>query len=246
MTPLFIVTLLFATGCSKEIHYDYDSPVYQQLQALSKSQKATRYKALRSRIDHKKQLFTEEYARSGTDHQRTLVALSKKYLYRTLTDTIFPYWYDTRWDYNGTTQSPGEGQIACGYFVTTTLAHAGFRIDRVKLAQQASSKIIQTLCDGYHVIGHNNTKQLKSYMLNQVDGIYIIGLDNHVGFLHKKGNSVTMVHSNGVSGSMKVCEEPIESCKLINNSDAFYIGNLQANDAIYKKWIQQTYIPTAG
>ena len=38
-----------------------------------------------------------------------------------LTDKIFPYWYGTDWDFNGTTQKPNEGKIACGYFVTCLL-----------------------------------------------------------------------------------------------------------------------------
>lgn len=39
---------------------------------------------------------------------------------RQITQKVFPYWYGTKWDFNGTTEMPQEGSIACGYFVTTT------------------------------------------------------------------------------------------------------------------------------
>ncbi len=243
----FLIGFLLITSCNvEERHYDYDSPVYQELSDGSQAQKEAKYQKLKSRIRHKRQLYYEEYHRSGDQHRKDLVALSKKYVYKTMVDTIFPFWYDTKWDYNGVTQTPGKGAIACGYFVTTCLRDMGFEVERATLAQQASSKIIQTVCGKgrTHVIGHNDTKQLKSYLLSQPDGIYIIGLDNHVGFIHKKGQEVKAVHSNGVSGSMKVVCEPIEDCKLINKSDAFYIGDFMGNTAAFNQWVKKQKIAT--
>jgi len=42
-------------------------------------------------------------------------------LVRAVDAEIFPFWYGTEWDFNGTTQQPGTGRIACGYFVSTVL-----------------------------------------------------------------------------------------------------------------------------
>ncbi len=244
---LILTTILVLASCSKETrHYDYDSPVYQDLKDGSQSQKEAKYSDLKKRIKNKRHLYYEEYHRSGDQHRKDLVALSKKYIYKTMADTIFPFWYDTKWDYNGITQTPGRGKIACGYFVTTCLRDMGFEIERARLAQQASSKIIETICGKgrTHIIGHNDTKQLKEYLLNQPDGIYIIGLDNHVGFIHKNGSEVNAVHSNGVSGSMKVVSEPIEKCKLINKSDAFYIGDFMGNTPVFNHWVKKQKIAT--
>ena len=44
-----------------------------------------------------------------------------------LRDDLLPAWNGTAWAMNGTSQVPGRGSIACGYFVSTTLMHAGFR-----------------------------------------------------------------------------------------------------------------------
>jgi hypothetical protein len=44
-----------------------------------------------------------------------------------------------------TSETPGRGEIACGYFVSTVLRDAGFGVERVRLAQQASERIVRTL-----------------------------------------------------------------------------------------------------
>ena len=97
----------------------------------------------------------------------------ERHLVEMLTDSIFPFWIGTKWGFYGTTQVPGKGKIACGYFVSTTLEHAGFDIERIKLAQQASSVIISTLC--------NKKKTIKylHYLL-------VIKLDKFKCFIAKK------------------------------------------------------------
>lgn len=235
-----------ASSCNKDsINYKYSDPIYKSTYAYSSSQLDAYYGETKSNIQHKNKLFKEEYVRSDANHQKTLLELSKKYIYTTLKDTIFPIWYDTRWDYNGTTQTPRNGNIACGYLVTTCLRDMGFKLERARLAQQASSNIIKSLCgNNMHIIGHNNLKGLESYMLSKNDGIYIIGLDNHVGFIVKEGNILHAVHSNGISGSLEVVKEPMLKCKLIQKSQAFYIGDLMANTKVIKAWIRNEKIPT--
>ena len=240
-----VVLLISLFGCNNQ-KPKYDSPVYQQLAEVDQEARESMYRGLKKRINYKQKLFNEEYARSNEEHQKTLVALSKKYIGTVLTDTIFPFWYDTEWDYNGTTTVPGRGDIACGYFVSTTLKHAGFNVDRVKLAQQASSRIIESICGTgkTHIIGNNDHQQLEAYMINQPNGLYILGLDNHVGFIHKADSSVNIVHSNGVSGSLMVVKEPISKSKLVLRSNAYYIGSIFANNQLFVNWIRKSKIKT--
>src|SRR6187455_2399459 len=39
-------------------------------------------------------------------------------------ETIIPGWIGTAWNFNGTSEKPQQGSIACGYFVTTILRDA--------------------------------------------------------------------------------------------------------------------------
>ena len=49
-----------------------------------------------------------------------------------LFDSIFPYWYGTKWDYNGVTQEPRIGKIACGYFCDYNFRGCWLQIEQVK------------------------------------------------------------------------------------------------------------------
>ncbi len=244
---LFFISILLFSACGSTSHdqWEINYPEhFTTVKNLELEEKLNSYQGLRDRVKLKQDAFKLDYSKADDAHKQGLIALSRKYLYTTLTDSIFPYWYNTDWDYYGTTETPGKGSIACGYFVTTTLKHCGFNINRVKLAQQASSVLIKTICGKgkTKIIGHNNTTALKEYLLQQKDGLFIIGLDNHVGFIQKDGTELFAIHSNGISSCDKVIKEPLADCKLINSSQAFYVGNIFANEDILIKWIKQEKI----
>jgi hypothetical protein len=212
----------------------------QQLNIESPTEIQSRYNGLTRRIYAKQKRFTVEYPTVDQAHKNGLITLAKSYIYKTLCDSIFPHWYGTKWDFNGITQTPREGKIACGYFVTTTLKHMGYNINRVKIAQQASSHIITTMCGKgkTKVIGHNNKAGLNKYILSQKDGVFICGLDNHVGFIQKKGKAVYFIHSSGFK-PQKVIKEKLMESKAIEYSEAYYVGNLLANKTNLIKWIKK-------
>lgn len=237
--------VLFLTNCSKSDEIPkYKSEVYRKNLKMGQDLKEKQYEKLKSRIKKRQLQFESEHR--NAENKAVLLALSKKYTYTLLADTIFPYWYDTSWDYNGISQTPGRGQIACGYFVTTCLRDAGFKVERSRLAQQASSNIMKSVCgaQNIHIIGHNDMKKLKNYLLNQKDGLFIIGLDNHVGFVNKDGQNLWIIHSNGVAGSLMVERENLLESKLVKQSQAFYLAPLTNNTHAHNFWIQSQQIPT--
>src|SRR4029453_1954809 len=61
---------------------------------------------------------------------------SKQALINNIRDSLFVCWYGTAWDFNGITEEPGKGKIACGYFVTTILRDLGIPVKRYKHAQR--------------------------------------------------------------------------------------------------------------
>lgn len=162
---------------------------------------------------------------------------AKEYLYYTLTDSIFSPWYGTTWDFNGTTEKPKKGNIACGYFVTTTLEHCGFNLPRVKLAQQAASIIIKSLCAKESIKTYNQVDQLKTYMDGQENGIYILGLDTHVGYLWKSESGLFFVHAS-YSGNKQVSKEKWNESVVISKSKVFVVGDLLGNEAVLEAWIR--------
>ena len=134
---------------------------------------------------------------------------------------LFPYWYGTPWDYNGVTQTPNEGYIACGYFVTTLLRDAGVKLERVKLAQMASEDMIKILCKKESIKRYHHTKigDFISSVKKQGYGLYVVGLDLHTGFvLCDSSQQVYFIHSSGIPPYCVVKEDGLTSPLLINSA----------------------------
>ena len=94
-------------------------------------------------------------------------------------------WLGTPWDFNGTAHEPGTGKVACGYFVSSVLQDAGFRVEWAPLAQQASQNILRTFLSAEEMkirVGMDYDRFLNE-VLSSGRGIYIVGLDSHVAFL---------------------------------------------------------------
>lgn len=124
-------------------------------------------------------------------------------------------WVGTAWEFSGTSQVPGEGAIACGYFVTTTLRDVGVEIDRIRLAQAASETMILEVTDQDSVRRYSDAslERVLTTIRNQGEGYYIVGLDNHTGFLKVDANGdVMFIHSG--PGKGVVIEAPRDSQKL--------------------------------
>ena len=160
-----------------------------------------------------------------------------------LINEIIPFWYGTQWDFNGYTNTPNKGVIACGYFVSTTLKHMGLNINRYTLAQQAPHNEALTFESDSNLLIFNTdtlfeTNEFYSFYTDLEQklkaDLYFVGLYNHVGFLYSKDNKLYFIHSNYINGYVMF--------ERIFNSEAFrsniyYIADITYNDNLIKKWI---------
>lgn len=183
------------------------------------------------------QRFAQKFERASTSEKNNIIEEARKYVLEAITTKLMPAWLGTPWDFNGTTQVPGEGKIACGYFVTTILRDAGFKVQRVKLAQQASLKIIQTICPKPEIRDYGNLKvpQLIEKLDQMPEGLYVVGLDMHTGFIYNKRKAVEFIHASYGNPRVVVREKAIESVVLAQ-SNRFVLGRVD-NDFLLKKWL---------
>lgn len=163
-----------------------------------------------------------------------------------LINRIFPYWFGTPWNFNGHTNIPNQGKIACGYFVSTTLKHIGFNLNRYKLAQQLPIHEAKTLSLGQPILEIQNEDFDKC--LNQIntqldEGIYFVGLaSSHVGFLLKRQSHLFFIHSNYGFPS-EVIIESAEASEVFQNFRHFYISPLSTNPTLLNFWKKNKRIP---
>ncbi len=206
---------------------------------LSYSNLLRRIESMRSRL-----ALRYRGASSRGERAKVLAAASDSLL-DAINGEICPYWYGTDWDFNGTTETPGEGKIACGYFVTTVLRDVGVRLERERLAQQASETMIKGLVgEGY--IKRFSKATLPDFVA-QVKrwgkGVYIVGLDKHTGLLIHTGDDLYFVHSTYISPGTVVKERAITSLAL-GVSRYRVVGKISADREALLRWILNEGAPT--
>ncbi len=152
-------------------------------------------------------------------------------------DSIIPYWPGTKWDFNGTTETPQSGSIACGYFVTTVLRDAGVPLNRVSLAQLASEAMIQKLVNEKYIKRYSNMSQADfiTGIKQSGKGLYIIGLDNHTGFIYYNNEGTWFIHSSVVTPGTVAWQD------ATNNAILYYskyrvTGKISGDSIFLKKW----------
>jgi hypothetical protein len=211
----------------------------KKLEKMSDAEVDTAYFRICRNLVKEKNKLANAYENAATDAKKQAILEKARDLFAaTLSDSIFVCWYGTEWDFNGTTTCPRSGNIACGYFITTVLKHSGFNIGRSYLAQQASSVMIKTFCpnDKIKTITNNQTQKLFAYMKTRPDGIFMVGLDNHTGFIIKKGEVIDFVDADYQVD--KVVREPLEKSNIIKNNGFFMVGDLSHSDATMVKWLK--------
>ena len=159
------------------------------------------YKTVIARIEADRTEIASRYQRANAASERAVaLASARETVTKAIYREIFPAWYGTAWDFNGTTEAPRQGKIACGYFVSTVLRDAGWRVQRTRLAQQASENIILSLTTTGHIKRFRRVA-IDDFVMavkNWGSGVYVVGLDIHVGFIVNTGDEILFIHSSYV------------------------------------------------
>ncbi|MEM6772713.1 MAG: hypothetical protein AAF597_19195 [Bacteroidota bacterium] len=162
-----------------------------------------------------------------------------------LIDRIIPYWEQTPWSFEGHTATPGEGSIACGYFVSTTLRDLGINLNRYHLAQQGPENEAKSLALDAPIlrISEANNQAKIDTVTNRLEaGVYFIGFNaNHVGYLLKRNGTVYLIHAN-YAGLNGVEAENIAESTVFSGFSALIIVPLSNNEALLEAWVNDMAI----
>lgn len=189
-----------------------------------------------------KQTIHQERLALKSDDTTALSLLFKQ----ALVHQIIPFWEGTPWSFEGHTSIPQSGEIACGYFVSTTLKHVGLNINRYHLAQQSPINEAKSLAIKIAVkefAETTTTRNIQAIQAYLKEGIHFIGFDqNHVGFILKEKGALYLIHSNYFNG-MGVSIEPIETSAVFQSFERFYITALSTNPHLLAYWHHRTEVP---
>ncbi len=237
-----IVAIEVIDSVYEEYYCDY--PILDSAAVGINFQKRGTYADLKSKMKTMQQKIKQEYLllddSISKKQFRDSIALV---LTDILLNDFFPFWYGTEWDYDGITETPGEGSIACGYFVSTTLKHLYFNLNRYKLAQQSGLSGAKTIQMGAPIrkfYPSENKEITQVLRLNLKEGLYQVGLSCHVGYLLIRNNEVYFIHSNYFHSGVMI-ERAADSDAFVSN--IYVISDITYNDKLTEKWILHEFIP---
>jgi len=156
------------------------------------------------------------------------------------------YWLGTRWGLGAPqTSEPQVGQINCGTFVGTVLRDAGFNVKVSKLQRQPSQLIIESFVSGDRVRKYSNASMEKflASVKEMGPGLFIIGLDFHVGFLIQTDAELRFVHASYETGT--VVDEAAADATPIVSSKYRVVGKLLTRRNI-DDWLSGARIRVKG
>jgi cell division protein FtsB len=245
------VLLVLAVGAAAWLGRDLLDAPWQQLKTFAglgpsrpRPQPAA-YRALIEECNRERQRLATQYQSARTDAARAEVLQQARTYLETTLPKMMRCWLGTPWNFNGTTEQPGGNGIACGYFVVTILRDAGFRVQRIQLAQQASQTILRTFVPNDRFVLRVDVpyERFAAEVKTLNPGIYIVGLDSHVGFLVVRDGAFRMIHSSGCKPWCVVDESDTEAGAL-QRSSYRVLGNLTKESEVIRKWLLEKDFPT--
>ena len=122
----------------------------------------------------------------------------------------------------------------------------GFRVDRFGLGAQNSPQLIKTLTDKvYMKLAFNwPIKRFLRLVRGYGEGLYIVGLDNHVGFLRVRSDRrVDFIHSS-FSQPSAVLREDAGHSPILVTSRYRLVARLSQDLRLIKAWLTAKTLPT--
>ncbi|OYU81790.1 MAG: hypothetical protein CFE23_02605 [Flavobacterium sp. BFFFF1] len=200
----------------------------------SKAKTVLDYTQLKHQITDKRNDFRKLYIAGSNSVKDSVIIASRDYVFESTTNDLFDQWYDTPWSFYGHTTAPKKGTIACGYFVTAILSDAGFKIPRNEWAKLASKAFIVKLTDDVNRSQYKPIEDVITYLKRRGDGLYVVGLDCHTGFVYVKGSAIKFVHSNYYQPKIGVMAQEPDGKNPLADSKYRILGKL-LNDRMTEK-----------
>jgi hypothetical protein len=214
---------------------------------------ADAYESALARIEARRVALGQRLAAADDGAARAEVrAAARAVVLAAMRDVVFPAWLGVPWGLgpNSTPLRPHAAgtEIACGYFVSSALENVGLRLGtRFTYAQAPALQAQRSLApdkEDLHRFFSIPGDALARRIAALGEGIYIIGLNNHIGFVDVRGGEVRVVHAS-YTGAQVVTSEPLATAEVIDNSRAagYFVTPLFQDDRLIDRWLRGETVP---
>ncbi len=228
--------------------------------AAAREERARRYEQTLAAIEARRAALAHAYARAASEPARAQVrAEARAYLLDVIDGELFPAWLGTPWGLgrNSTATRPHQPgmTVGCSYFVTSILQNAGFVLDdRYAFAQAPALDIQRSLARGPGAVARFLSipaEDLAARIGRLGDGLYLIGLSNHVAWVRVRAGDVRMIHAS-YSGGRVVSDEPLVGAVAIEVSRkaGYFVSPVivadDRNDGLISAWLTRAAVVFRG
>jgi hypothetical protein len=193
-------------------------------------------------------------AARGAKARAAVRSEARAFIERTLIDDVFPAWMGMPSGGGPTAlatmpHQPGMS-INCSGFLTAALQNAGLLLQSRNRFVQAPALWIQRALlppdRPVHRYGTLPAAQLQDRLVAELgDGIYVVGLDIHVGFLVIRGGRVSFVHSSYTDPGTVVDEPLVASLAIaLSQRKGYWVSPLFQDDRLIDMWLHRQPVPS--
>jgi hypothetical protein len=161
-------------------------------------------------------------------------------------DRFFTAWLGSRWGL-GLPQStrPGQGKVNCGVFVGVIMRDAGFNLPIWKFNRQDTYHAIRSLAPR-RTIRYFHKVPMTDFLAavrKMGSGLFVIGLDFHIGFLRQDERGLRFVHASYVTRTV-VDEAAAQAIPIVTSKYRMVGKILQPN--MLRAWLSGKRIEVLG
>jgi hypothetical protein len=204
----------------------------------------------------RKALF-KDFKKANRQGKSRIREQARRRVIRAIVRDIIPTWLGTPWTMavirDGLKPNAahpfekGKG-ISCSWFIVSVLRNAGLRfVNPRHFAGTISIHLQYALTPrkrAIHRYANTSPEQLKEKMRKLGDGLYVIGLDCHVGFVYVENETVNFLHSS-YTGPTEVVVEPLDRSAAIHNSEStgYVVSPIFQDVRLIDHWLLGAKVP---
>jgi hypothetical protein len=177
---------------------------------------------------------------------------ARRYVVETLVSQVFPAWMGmpSGGGPQATASLPHQPgmYISCSYFLTAALQNAGLVLEsRARFAQAPAAWIERALLPPggqIHRYGNLAAGELERKLVGLGEGLYVVGLDIHVGFIVVRDGHAFFVHSSYTPPGTVVNEPVVSSMAIaLSRRKGYWVSPLFQDDRIIDMWLRRQPVP---
>jgi hypothetical protein len=205
-----------------------------------------------ARIETERRRLSAQYQKAPPRARPAILREARAFVVAAIIDDLLPAWMGTPWGLGAQSDASRPHQtgkvVGCSYFVTAILQNAGLELESRRRFAQAPSLWIERALLPYggqvHRFGSIPAADLRKRVAALGEGLYIVGLDYHVGFLVVEGAEVRIVHASFFP-PQAVVSEPVEASAAIEGSrpKGYWVSPLFRDDRLVDLWLRQAAVP---